>query len=115
MPNDELIDLAAKVCVPCQGGMDPLGVDQANSYLASLPGWELREKATRLYRSFRFDDFQSALDFVQQVGGIAEQERHHPDIELGWGYANILIFTHKIDGLHENDFILASKINSLLA
>lgn len=111
MPND----LTAKVCVPCQGGIDPLEAAQAESYLANIPGWELLEGATRLRRSLTFDDFQAALDFVQQVGGIAEQEGHHPDIEFGWGYANILVYTHKINGLHENDFILAAKINATLA
>jgi len=66
-----------------------------------------------LYRAFKFEDFQAAMEFVQNVGEIAEQEDHHPDIEFGWGYANILIYTHKINGLHENDFILAAKINGL--
>jgi 4a-hydroxytetrahydrobiopterin dehydratase len=108
-------DLTDKVCVPCQGGISPLTHNEAEIFLAQTAGWELREAATRLYCAFKFDDFQAAQVFVQQVGDIAEQEGHHPDVEFGWGYANILIYTHKIGGLHQNDFILAAKINSILA
>ncbi len=106
-------DLTAKVCIPCQGGIPPLTAQEAEGYIAETPNWELLADATRLYRAFKFEDFQAAMEFVQNVGEIAEQEDHHPDIEFGWGYANILIYTHKINGLHENDFILAAKINGL--
>lgn len=106
-------DLATRVCVPCQGGIPPLTSAEAETLLVGTVGWDLLDGATRLRRSLKFDDFQSALEFVQNVGAIAEQEGHHPDIEFGWGYANILIYTHKINGLHENDFILAAKINKL--
>ncbi|MEE2998771.1 MAG: 4a-hydroxytetrahydrobiopterin dehydratase [Pseudomonadota bacterium] len=104
-------DLKDKICVPCQGGIPPLTIEEAKSLLQKTPGWELQEEATRLYRSFTVNDFQTALDFVNKVGVIAEEEGHHPDIKFGWGYINILVFTHKINGLHENDFILAAKIN----
>ncbi|MDP7601081.1 MAG: 4a-hydroxytetrahydrobiopterin dehydratase [Rhodospirillales bacterium] len=106
-------DLTAKVCVPCQGGIPPLTSTEAEAYLVDTPEWELLENATRLHGAFKFEDFQTAMDFVQKIGEIAEQEGHHPDIEFGWGYANILIYTHKINGLHENDFILAAKINDI--
>ena len=106
-------DLMAKVCVPCQGGIPPLTLAEAEAYLVDTPGWELSESATRLRGAFKFEDFQTAMDFVQKIGAVAEQEGHHPDIEFGWGYANILIYTHKINGLHENDFILAAKINDI--
>jgi len=81
--------------------------------------WEghLRERLARdgsLRRHFEFEDFQAALDFVNEVGAIAEQEGHHPNISFTWGEADITVYTHKIDGLHENDFILASKIDDLL-
>jgi 4a-hydroxytetrahydrobiopterin dehydratase len=109
MPNA----LINKVCGPCQGGIPPLTTSEAKTFLLSTVGWELKEDAKKLYRSFKFDDFQMALDFVQKVAAIAEQEGHHPDIEFGWGYANFSVFTHKINGLHENDFILAAKINSI--
>ncbi len=106
-------ELTAKVCIPCQGGIPPLSAAEAEGFLAETPNWELLEDATRLRRAFTFEDFQAALDFVRKTGEIAEQEGHHPDIEFGWGYANILIYTHKINGLHENDFILAAKINGI--
>ena len=106
-------DLSAKTCVPCKGGIPPLELSEAEALIAQAPEWKMVAEATRLHRSFKFENFQTAMDFVQKVGAIAEQEDHHPDIEFGWGYANILIFTHKIDGLHENDFILAAKINEI--
>ena len=106
-------NLIDKACVPCRGVIQPLTFNEATKFLSDVPGWELKEDATRLYQSFKLENFQSALNFVNKVGVIAQKEGHHPDIELGWGYANILIFTHKISGLHENDFILAAKINAL--
>lgn len=76
------------------------------------PGWELRD-AKHLQKEFQFKDFQSALDFVNKVGEIAETEGHHPNIEMGWGFAKILLWTHKIDGLTESDFFMAAKINQV--
>ncbi|MGY9000718.1 MAG: 4a-hydroxytetrahydrobiopterin dehydratase [Rhodospirillales bacterium] len=106
-------NLIDKACVPCRGGILPLTFKEASTFLSDTPGWELKEDTTRLYQSFKFENFQTALNFVNKVGIIAEKEGHHPDIELGWGYVNILIFTHAINGLHENDFILATKINAI--
>ena len=106
-------NLTDKTCVPCRGGTAPLTYREADTLLSDIPGWELKGDATQLYRSYKFDNFQNALDFVNKVGTIAEKEEHHPDIEFGWGYANILVFTHRINGLHENDFILAAKINAI--
>jgi len=108
--SDQLSD---KVCMPCQGGIPPLGSKETSILLNDVKGWELRESATRLYRSFVFDDFKTTLNFINKVGILAEEEGHHPDMEFGWGYAYITIFTHKIGGLHENDFILAAKINDI--
>ena len=106
-------NLKDKVCVPCQGGIPPLTSKEANSLLNSTPGWELKEDATQLYRSFSFDNFKTALNYINKVGIVSEEEGHHPDIEFGWGYVNITILTHKIGGLHENDFILAAKIDEI--
>ena len=106
-------NLTVKTCVPCKGGTAPLTRREAETLLSDIPGWELKEDATQLYRSYKFDNFQNALDFATKVGAIAEKEEHHPDIEFGWGYANISVFTHRINGLHENDFILAAKINAI--
>lgn len=106
-------DLTHKVCVPCQGGIPALRIDEANLFLEKTPGWSLIENAMKLHRSFKFDNFVLALAFVNKVGTLAEEEGHHPDLEFGWGYVNITVYTHKINGLHENDFILAAKINAI--
>jgi 4a-hydroxytetrahydrobiopterin dehydratase len=105
------MSLTTKQCIPCQGGIPPLSRDQAETYLKQTPGWELTLDATRLQRSFQFKNFTSALAFVNRIGELAERESHHPDISFGWGYCKVTLYTHKIKGLHENDFILAAKIN----
>jgi len=92
--------LAEKTCTPCRGGVPPLGR-------------ELRDDAHRIERTFRFCNFREALAFVQQVGELAESEGHHPDISFGWGRATVSLSTKKIKGLHENDFIMASKIDRM--
>jgi len=104
-------DLTAKTCVPCRGGIPPLSEIEARVFARQTPGWELGPKAHHISRTFKFGDFKESLDFVNKVGAIAEAEGHHPDIEFGWGYAKVKSYTHKIDGLHENDFILAAKID----
>jgi 4a-hydroxytetrahydrobiopterin dehydratase len=108
-------DLSSKTCVPCRGGIPPLGEAEAKVFARQTPAWELAgeddNKAHHIRRTFKFGDFKEALDFVDKVGAIAEAEGHHPDIEFGWGYATVKTYTHKIDGLHENDFILAAKID----
>ncbi|MEE2760358.1 MAG: 4a-hydroxytetrahydrobiopterin dehydratase [Pseudomonadota bacterium] len=106
-------ELTTKVCVPCQGGIPPLSGVEAEGLLAQTPGWELTESARRVERKFTFDNFAQTLEFVNRVSELAEIEGHHPDIAFGWGYCNITLYTHKIGGLHENDFILAAKINGL--
>ena len=106
-------DLVQKTCTPCRGGIPPLSRDEATGYLAQVPGWELADEATRLHRAFKLRNFAEALTFVQKVGSLAETEGHHPDISFGWGYATISLRTKKIKGLHENDFIMAAKIDEL--
>ena len=105
--------LTAKTCTPCRGGVPPLGRTEAGRLLVETPGWTLSEDATRIERSFPFPDFARALAFVDKVGALAEAEGHHPDIAFGWGYCRVLFYTHKIRGLHENDFIMAAKVNTL--
>ncbi len=100
-------------CVPCQGGIPPMPRDQAERYAKETPGWTLNDGATQLRRKFTFADFKEALAFVDKVGALAEAQDHHPDITFGWGYADVLFFTHKIKGLHENDFIMAAKVNEI--
>jgi 4a-hydroxytetrahydrobiopterin dehydratase len=106
-------DLAAKNCEPCKGGIPPLGGAEIANLLAQLGSdWEAVAEH-HLRKEFKFPDFRTALDFTNQVGAIAEEQGHHPDIYLAWGRVEITIWTHKIDGLHESDFILAAKIDRL--
>jgi 4a-hydroxytetrahydrobiopterin dehydratase len=108
-------ELTRKSCEPCRGGIEPMTADEAESYLAQVPGWELSGDGRRIKRCFSFGNFKGALDFVNEIGELAEAEGHHPEIHFGWGYCKVEIFTHKIGGLHQNDFILAAKINELPA
>ncbi len=105
--------LAQKECTPCQGGIDPMEIQDAKAMLDRVQNWRLVEGGKKLYRKFTFNNFKQAQAFVNQVGDVAEAEQHHPDIHFGWGYAEIEIQTHAIGGLHENDFILAAKIDEL--
>ena len=109
------MSLLDKECVPCKGGVPPLTPEEAKDLLAQVPDWALGDGATNVTRKFAFDDFAASLSFVNGVGALAESEGHHPDISFGWGYAEILLFTHKIHGLHENDFIMAAKIDRIFA
>ena len=103
--------LAEKTCTPCRGGVPPLTRDEAQCFQAQAPNWDLGDNANRIQRTFRFRNFREALAFVQEVGELAETEGHHPDISFGWGYVTVSLSTKKIKGLHENDFIMASKID----
>lgn len=106
-------DLAAKQCVPCRGGVPPLeGEELAGLHRELGGGWELIE-SHHLEKLFRFDDFRQALDFTNKVGELAEEQDHHPDIYLAWGRVRITIWTHKIDGLTESDFVFAAKVDAL--
>ena len=109
MPNP----LAAKSCTPCRGGIPPLSDEEAQGYLAQAPDWDLLDDGRRIQRTYRFKNFREALGFVQRAGELAEAEGHHPDIAFGWGYATVSLQTKKIRGLHENDFIMAAKLDGL--
>ena len=107
-----MADLASLECVPCRGGVPPLGGDEIEKLVSQLQDWEVvREHHLRKF--YEFNDFREALDFVNRVGEVAEEQGHHPDISFGWGGAEITIWTHKIDGLTESDFILAAKIDKI--
>jgi 4a-hydroxytetrahydrobiopterin dehydratase len=105
--------LAEKKCTPCRGGVPPLTQAEAQHLQSQTPIWELRDDSHRIERTFRFRNFRQALNFARDVGDLAETEEHHPDVSFGWGYATISLRTKKIKGLHENDFIMASKIDRL--
>ena len=105
-------ELASKKCVPCKGGVPPLKGEALQTLQRQVEGWNVVEEH-HLFKSFKFPDFSKALDFVNKVGVIAEEQGHHPVITLAWGKAEITIYTHKINGLTESDFILAAKIDTI--
>lgn len=107
-------NLSTKTCIPCQGGIPPLTRSEFQKYLDEVHGWDIIDEDTKLQKTFVFKDFQEALGFVNNVGAIAEEQGHHPDISLhDYKKVTITLFTHKIGGLHENDFILAAKIDGM--
>jgi 4a-hydroxytetrahydrobiopterin dehydratase len=108
-------DLAEKKCVSCEGGLPPLDYKEIHNYLKKVNGWEVKKNEKNIFfiqKKFTFKDFIKSQNFVNLVSDISESEGHHPDITFGWGYANIQITTHAVEGLSENDFILASKIDN---
>ena len=107
-------DLAKKECVPCRGGIPPLKGKALQELLSAVGnGWQLVGEH-HLEKEYQFEDFRQALDFTNQVGEMAELQNHHPDIYLAWGKVKVTIWTHKIDGLTESDFIFAAKTDKLL-
>jgi 4a-hydroxytetrahydrobiopterin dehydratase len=106
-------DLVTKKCTPCRGGVPPLVADEAKAYQDKVPRWALLDESTRISRTYKFRTFAEAFQFVQKLAELAEQEGHHPDIAFGWGYVTISLQTKKIRGLHENDFIMAAKVDRL--
>jgi 4a-hydroxytetrahydrobiopterin dehydratase len=104
--------LAEKTCIPCRGGVPPLTAAEIRPLEGQVPDWKVVNNH-HLERHLTFPDFKSGLRFVNQVGNLAEEQGHHPDITLAWGKVGISIWTHKIDGLTESDFILAAKIDRL--
>jgi 4a-hydroxytetrahydrobiopterin dehydratase len=107
--------LHEKSCTPCRGGIPPLTFDEAEELRKQSPDWELFDRASRIERTYRFKNFGEALGFVERAGALAEAEAHHPDISFGWGYATVSLRTKKIKGLHQNDFIMAAKLDRLAA
>jgi len=109
------VALAEKSCTPCRGGIPPLTPQEAAGYREQAPEWELVDNAQRIERTFRFRNFGVAFAFVARAAELAEAEGHHPDISFGWGYATVSLRTKKIKGLHENDFIMAAKLDRIAA
>jgi 4a-hydroxytetrahydrobiopterin dehydratase len=107
-----MTNLASRTCVPCRGGVPPMRGEEIGEFLAELDGWQV-VREHHLLKTYTFKDFREALEFVNRIGQLAEEQGHHPDICFGWGRAEITIFTHKIDGLSESDFILAAKTDAL--
>jgi 4a-hydroxytetrahydrobiopterin dehydratase len=95
--------------------MPPLTREEASACRAQAPDWELLDEAKRIERTYRFKNFGEAFAFVERAAALAEAEGHHPDISFGWGYATVSLRTKKIKGLHENDFIMATKLDRIAA
>ena len=111
-------DLIKKKCVPCEGGVIPFDISEIHKYQKKVDGWDISEDEQKIFylnKKFKFKNFLTSQSFVNEVGKIAEDEGHHPDILFGWGYAEIKITTHAIKGLSENDFILAAKIDKIIS
>jgi len=106
-------ELAGRECVPCRGGVPPLKGDEIQDLISKLDQWSVVSEH-HLTKVYKFRDFKESLAFVNRVGELAEQQGHHPDICFGWGRVEVTIWTHKIDGLTESDFILAAKIDQLI-
>ena len=107
-------DLLKKNCVPCEGGIPPLDLSEIHKYQKKIDGWDVKKSEKQIFfleKIFKFKNFISSQNFINKVGEISENENHHPDILFGWGYAKIMVTTHAIEGLSENDFILAAKID----
>ena len=113
-------DLLKKYCVPCEGGAPPLAPKKVQEYLTQVPNWQLNKvvatrgvKHQQITREFKFKDFAEAMIFINKVAKLAEAEEHHPDIIIHWNKVRLDLWTHAINGLFDNDFILAAKINRL--
>ena len=107
-----MTELAERQCVPCRGGVPPLAGEEIRRLAGQVEGWQVINDH-HLQRTYGFKDFRETLEFVNRIGQLAEEQGHHPDICFGWGKAEVSIWTHKIDGLTESDFVLAAKIDRL--
>jgi 4a-hydroxytetrahydrobiopterin dehydratase len=112
MPAQTASELRSKTCKPCEGGVDPLSRQEAERLLSELRDWQLSQDGKKIQRKWQVKDFSAGLDFLNEVGKIAEDENHHPDLHLvGYKNVEIELSTHAIGGLSENDFIVAAKID----
>lgn len=108
------MELIKKHCVPCEGGIPPMSEQEEDQYIKEVSGWTISRDGThKINKDFKFKNFKKAMTFVNKVVDVAEQEGHHPDICIHYNSVNLELYTHAISGLHENDFILAAKINQL--
>ena len=110
-------DLTKKKCIPCEGGVIPFDISEIHKYQKKVDGWDIAEDNNKIFflnKKFKFKNFLDSQKFINKIGQISENEGHHPDISFRWGYAEIKITTHAIEGLSENDFILAAKIDQII-
>ena len=114
--NSFMSELLKKKCVPCEEGVLPFDISEIHKYQKKVDGWDINKERKKIFflnKKFSFKNFLESQKFINEVGKISEKEGHHPDIKFGWGYAEIKITTHAIEGLSENDFILAAKIDQI--
>ena len=107
------MELTKKKCKPCDGGMKALEPAAARELATQVPKWKLRKDEPRLWREFTFKDFVRAMKFVNKVAELAESEGHHPDLHIHYNRVKLVLWTHDIGGLSENDFIVAAKVDKL--
>jgi 4a-hydroxytetrahydrobiopterin dehydratase len=110
---NQTCDLSTKHCVPCEGGVAPLTKDAAHELLSKTRDWQINSAGTMISRRFAFKNFYKTMAFVNAIAWIANQENHHPDLEVGYNYCAVNFTTHAIKGLSENDFICAAKVDEL--
>ena len=108
-----MADLSKRKCKPCEEGVGKLTPDEARELAVQVPKWKLRKDEPRLWREFTFKDFVRAMKFVNKVAELAESEGHHPDLHIHYNRVKLVLWTHDIGGLSENDFILAAKVDTL--
>ena len=111
-------DISKKKCVPCEGKTVTFDISEIHKYQKKVDGWDIIKNKKNIFfleKNFKFKNFKDSQDFINIIGKISEEEGHHPDITFGWGYAKIIITTHAIEGLSENDFILAAKIDKIIS
>lgn len=109
-----MTELTEKKCVPCEGGVPTLTEEKINQFLNQTPGWLVINDGKMMTRKFDFKNFARTMAFVNAVAYVATKENHHPDVEFGYNYCRVSYTTHAIDGLSENDFICAAKVNQLI-
>ena len=110
MDNSELLK---NKCEPCSGNTPKLNFEEISKYLSELDEWSVNDNQEMIFKKFIFNNFKKALDFTNKIGELSDNEGHHPDISIGWGYSLVMLHTHAIKGLSINDFILAAKIDKL--
>lgn len=106
-------ELNEKKCVPCEGGVRPLNAEKIKEHLATIHQWQITSDNKKLFKEFKFKNFYHTMAFVNAIAFMANQENHHPDLEIGFNYCRVYYTTHAVNGLTENDFICCAKIDGL--
>ena len=108
-----MTELQQKRCIPCEGGIEALTADKVSNLLQEIPGWETNGSSDEIIRIFAFTNYYQTMAFVNAIAWMAHQENHHPNLEVSYNQCKVRYSTHAINGLSENDFICAAKVNDL--